>query len=370
MKKIVIAGVLLCLLAMGAVAASADVQATGEGPDKELALVTAKRRAVEQGVGTYLESSTVVVNSELVEDKILSRSNGYVTSFKILREGKSGDGYAVTISAKVDGKALKEDIDDLTVLRKNMGNPRIMVAYRSMAEEGEAMQGEEFVDDVYSGIVELLTDRQFRVVDRSAAEKFASQVADTHGTDVDLNRAAQYGLKYNAEYTLYYRGAAEVKQGAVQYGAKLRIKAQLIDNTRAQVITSKTVETAGSGQTRESALEKAALDGGRKVVGPMLEIIRKNWSEMALNGQPYTLVVDGVDDPEEIARLTAMLEKFPLVHDSREVESGGGKTTLEATYKGKREQLDRDVLRAAKELGWKIRLVRAEGARSTWKRQQ
>ncbi len=50
------------------------------------------------------------------------------------------------------------------------------------------------------------------------------------------------------------------------------------------------------------------------------------------------------------------------------MESGGGKTTFEAEYKGRREDLGRDILRASVELGWKVTRVRAEGARSTWKR--
>ena len=75
-----------------------------------------------------------------------------------------------------------------------------------------------------------------------------------------------------------------------------------------------------------------------------------------------------MDDPEQIAQFTEMFEKFPLATGAKEVESGGGKTTFEATYKGKRDQLDRDVIRTAKELGWTLKKVRAEGARSTWKR--
>jgi len=85
-------------------------------------------------------------------------------------------------------------------------------------------------------------------------------------------------------------------------------------------------------------------------------------------GSLYTVVVDGVDDADLIAAFTAKLEKFAAVTSAKEIESGGGKATFEAEYKGKRDQLDRDVLRAAKELNWKLKKVRAEGARSTWKK--
>lgn len=359
----------VCMLLLGAGLALADVEATGEGPSKEQALVTAMRRAVEQGVGTYLKSQTTVVDSALVDDKILSHSKGYVTSYRIIKEGKTDDGFSVTISAKVDNKTIKDDIDALTILRKSVGNPRILVAYSKKGEGAKELKGKEFIEEIYNGIVESLTDKQFRVVDKSSAEKFSAQVAATHEIDVDLNQAAAFGLKYNAEYTLLYSVSGEIKEGAVSKGVKLRVKTQLIDNTRSQVVTSKMVETTTSGQTIENALEKAGRDGGKKIVNPMIEVIQKNWMDMQQNGALYTVVIDGVEDPEEIGKFTSIFEKFPLVNDAKEVESGGGKTTFEATYKGKRDQLDRDVLRAAKELNWTLKKVRAEGARSTWKKQ-
>ena len=367
MKRILF--VILAFATLCASAALADVQVTGEGPTKEQALATAMRRAVEQGVGTFVTSSTTVVDSQLVDDKILSHSKGYVTSYKIVKEGKSDEGYSVTITARVDSSALKDDIDALTILRKSVGNPRILVAYSKKGEGATALRNKDFVEEIYNGIVESLTDKQFRVVDKNSAQRFAREVAATHEIDVDLNRAAAFGLTYQAEYTILYSVSGEIKDGVVGKAVKLRIKTQLIDNTRSQVITSKAIESTSSGQTVEDALERAARDGGKKIVAPMIEVIRKNWMDMQQNGSLYTIVIDGVDDPEDIASFAGMFEKFPLVNDAKEVESGGGKSTFEATYKGKRDQLDRDVIRAAKELGWTMKKVRAEGARSTWKRQ-
>jgi predicted lactoylglutathione lyase len=361
--------IMLALLTVGTSVAFANVKATGEGPNKDQALTSAMRRAVEQGVGTYIQSSTTVIDATLVDDKILSHSKGYVTSYKIVKEGRSDEGYSVTISAKVDYKLIKDDINALTILRKSVGNPRILVAFSKKGEGAQAFKNKDFVEEIYNGIVESLTDKQFRVVDKSASEKFAQQVAATHEIDVDLNQAAALGLKYNAEYTLLYSVSGEIKEGAVNIGVKLRIKTQLIDNTRSQVVTSKMIEQTSSGQSIENALEKAARDGGKKIVNPMIEVIQKNWMDMQQNGSLYTVVIDGVDEAEEIGKFTSFFEKFPLVNDAKEIESGGGKTTFEATYKGKRDQLDRDIIRAAKELGWTMKKVRAEGARSTWKKQ-
>lgn len=348
-------------------ALAATVTATGEGPSKEQALATAMRRAVEQGVGTMVKSSTTVVDSALVDDKILSHSKGYVTGYKIVKEQKNGEEFVITITATVNDKILKDDIDSLKILTKAVGNPRILVAFSSKSKD-KIFRDKEFTEEIYNGIVESLTDKQFRVVDKAAAERFSMQQAETHEIDVDLNKAAKYGLQYHAEYTLFYNVSGVVREGAVGKSVLLNVKTQLIDNTRAQVITSKKVEQSGMGQTVDQALEKAAREGGKKIVNPMIDVLQKHWMEQQQNGAMYTIVIDGVEDPEQIAKFTEMFEKFPLATGAKEVESGGGKTTFEATYKGKRDQLDRDVIRTAKELGWNLRKVRAEGARSTWKK--
>lgn len=365
MKTILI---MLSLLLCCVSAALADIDATGEGSSKEQALVAAMRRAVEQGVGVALKSSTTVVDSALVEDKILSHSKGYVTSYKVTGEARNSDGFTVKISAQVDIQILKDDLDALAILRKNVGNPRILVAFSQKGEGAQLLKNKDFIDEIYNGIAESLTDKQFRVVDKTASDNFARQITDSHEINVFLNKAADYGLKYNAEYTLLYSVSGEIMQIDDKKEVKLRIKTRLIDNSRALEITNKVIEQTGSGQTMANALEKAAREGGMSVVTPMIDVIQKNWMDMLQNGALYTVVIEGVDDPEQIARFTSMLEKFPLVNDAKEVESGGGKTTFEATFKGKRDQLDRDVIRATKELGWSMKKVRAEGARSTWMR--
>jgi len=344
-------------------------QFTGEGSSKEQALYAAMRQAVEKEVGVYIQSSTTVIDAAILEDKIFSHSQGYVTSHKIIKEGRTGDGYFVTILATIDKKLFKDDINALTILRKSVGNPRILVVFNPRAEGSAAIKDKNFVGDINDGIEEALSDRQFRVVDRNAAAAFSSQLEKTHDIDTAVNKAAAFGLKYNAEYTLFYGVDGDVTKRADSFAVNLRIKARLIDNTLAQVITNKTTDSASDGRTAEQALEKAGRAGGKEIVEPIIAILQRHWMDMQQNGAPYIVVLDGVDDPEEIAKFTEMFEKYPRVNNAHEVESGGGKTTFEAAYRGKKDELDRDVLRTARLLNWKLKKIRAEGARTTWKKQ-
>ena len=357
----------VCVLFVVSISHAGVVTATGEGPTKDEAIQSALRRAVEQGVGVLIKSSTRVEDFQVMEDKIYSHSQGYVSKYNVINTSKKDDEHVVTVRAVVDDVVLKEDLKALGALKAEMGNPRILVAFSNKSSDKTFFNNKPFLDEIYNGIVEALTDQKFRVTDRQTAERFAEQIAHTHEI-TNINKAAAVGLQYHAEYTLYYDVGGSIKQGEINTSVQTRIKAQLIDNTRAQVVTSKVVETVAHGQDRETAMEQAARDGGNKVVAPMLEQLRQTWEEMYQRGSLYTVVIDGVDDADLIATFTAKLEKFAAVTSAREIESGGGKATFEAEYKGKRDQLDRDILRAAKELNWKLKKVRAEGARSTWKK--
>ena len=344
-------------------------QATGAGTSKEQALYAAMRQAVEKQVGVHIQSNTIVIDAAVLEDKIFSHSQGYVTNYKIIREDKTSDGYSVTIQAYSEQKLVKEDVNALAILRKGIGNPRILVVFKPRAEGSSAIKGKNFVEKILDGIEDAFSERQFRLVDRNAAAAFASQLEQTHDIDTENNKAAAYGLKYNAEYTLFYSTDGEITERGDSFAANLHVDARLIDNTLSQLITNKTVDASGEGRTAENALEKAGRAGGKNIVAPIISVLQRHWMDMQQNGSLYIVVLDGVDDADEIAQFTEMFEKYPRVNSAREVESGGGKTTFETAYRGKRDELDRDVLRTAKTLGWKLKKIRAEGGRTTWKKQ-
>lgn len=88
----------------------AKVIATGVGIDLDKAKQNAIRNAVEQVIGTYVSSDTLVQNNQVIKDQILSYSGGYVKETKVLSEEKTDDGLfttkieALVISTKIRKK--------------------------------------------------------------------------------------------------------------------------------------------------------------------------------------------------------------------------------------------------------------------------
>lgn len=95
---------------------------------REKALDQAKRAAIEQVAGTYLDSISLVENARLVQDQIFSRSRGYLKNLKILKEKKTKLGtYEITIEAEVELNSLKNDIKHFQDILRLQNNPRVFI---------------------------------------------------------------------------------------------------------------------------------------------------------------------------------------------------------------------------------------------------
>lgn len=220
---------------------------------------------------------------------------------------------------------------------------------------------------VYEGMVEKLADSGYRIVDKSSAEQCSLQIAATHEIDPLLNKAASFGLKFFAEYTVYFNTKTIIKDRDESKGALVKVSAKIVDNTSSQIVAAKTAESSSAGFSIDDAVEKAGRATGKKIANILAITMEKNLAKPGTSGRIYTIVMEKNDDDTNLLPLLTKLESTPSVKAARESESGGGKSTFEVIYKGKRDQLDRDIIKLAGELGWKLQKIRSEGNRSTWK---
>lgn len=102
---------------------------TGIGVDIDKAKQNAIRNAVERVIGAYVVSDTIVKNSQLLKDEILSYSGGYLKEMKIISQGQNEDGlFTVQIEAVVISTKLKRKLESLNIATKKI--------------EGESLFGE------------------------------------------------------------------------------------------------------------------------------------------------------------------------------------------------------------------------------------
>ena len=117
---------LVLLLSINFSVAAQEVTVEGVGNTRDEAIFNAERIAVEQIVGTFIDSQTLVENAIVKLDEIYTHAQGYVSNVKILSETQNNGLYRVTAKMNVASEPNSSLISQLeTVMRLN--DPRITV---------------------------------------------------------------------------------------------------------------------------------------------------------------------------------------------------------------------------------------------------
>ena len=125
-KKFLSMAAAIFFISLNPVAAQ-EVTVIGMGADKNEALRDASRLAVEQVVGTYIDSRTLMNNLMIQLDEVFKKSGGYIKNIQILKEDQLNDS-TYRIQAKIDVDTTPDGklIDELTMLMQ-LNDPRIAV---------------------------------------------------------------------------------------------------------------------------------------------------------------------------------------------------------------------------------------------------
>ncbi len=127
-----------------------EVVATGVGKDSDSALRSALRAAVEQAVGTLIDSETLIENDEAVNDKILSYSAGFVQSHKQIGSPKTQDGLVtIKIRAQVKKTELTQKLEAASIHVTDVDGEDLFGAAVSKIEQNQA--AEEIVKKAFEG---------------------------------------------------------------------------------------------------------------------------------------------------------------------------------------------------------------------------
>jgi hypothetical protein len=117
-----------------------SVVATGVGTDSDNATRNGIRAAVEQVVGTYISSETIIKNNILLEDKIYSYSDGYVKEMKIISMRTEGGLVYIRIEARVVASELKRRLESLGMTTAKVEGESLYGEAMSKIERGETVE--------------------------------------------------------------------------------------------------------------------------------------------------------------------------------------------------------------------------------------
>lgn len=101
-----------------------EVLSKGFGTTVDLATQNALSQAVREAVGALVDEETLIKNDELIEEKILTFSNGIVQDYKIVKEPrKNAQGLIeITIKATVKSNLLKKKLEEAKIVQGTVEN--------------------------------------------------------------------------------------------------------------------------------------------------------------------------------------------------------------------------------------------------------
>ncbi|MDO9528812.1 MAG: hypothetical protein Q7J27_06590 [Syntrophales bacterium] len=344
-KRILLIAVLIVSLAFatGAVAANKVVEVEGNSIlSREDAIRQAQRSAVELAVGVFIHSKTETENFVLKKDKIMARTQGYITRFNVLKERKTGNLYRVTINAVVSLDKIKNDLFAMKILLDSMERPNVMILIEEKYIGMDNIGGRFAETELYS----LLAAKGFDLVDEGQLEKIRVLAQTRQALAGNMAAAKSLGLHSGVQYLIL--GKAVVQDiGEAYPGSGMR---SLQASLQVKVIQTQTGLVLGSVVKNGVVPHISPLTGATRALRIsaknavneyLVDTITTSFQEYLNNGAPVKLHITGVKTFQQYQMTTSTIETLDRVVTSKKEgwSKTGGLLELDLRFKGTSEEL-------------------------------
>ena len=337
MKKILIALFLCMALAQTALAQTVTVD--GVGVDRDSAMRDAARMAVEQVAGMYINSNTVVSNTSVELDEILSHAQGYVQNITVISEAMNGGEYRVRASVDVNtdpnsafmkrmdavmrlsdpriGVVILSDDEDLdhnfdglpghdTILETALNERLLTVGFKHVVDVNllSQLQDSSVLNAVYRGDSRLPYDGDasarpidYLVIGRSHAEGYKVKLPDNHGGYVETQMSS----------------------------ARTHLDLKIISFGTSTIIGTYSVD----GQGVENSPALAARKSRQAAAGKAAEKLEQQFLKAAASGFSGIQLTVRANDFSLVEKLVRELKELRGVQDVYVRGTSAGKTTID-----------------------------------------
>lgn len=224
---------------------------------KKRALGEAQRNAVEMTVGVYINAATRVEKAIMVDQQILSKTNGYIKKYKILSEGRESDFYKTKIEALVKIEDINKDLDILGLTTPPIPattNLRIGVVIMDLVD-GAPDNGDVSENTLGDRLLSL----QYKLV---TVNEIAQAAKNLNADDFlnNLDQQKKVGELVKADVLIIGKATSSFNTdqglgGMVSYRANISFKVLKIKQSA--LIYSNSFSSGGVSTTREAAGKEA-----------------------------------------------------------------------------------------------------------------
>lgn len=370
----------LLLICPGTVSsAPTEIQACGMaqvvdgnlGRAKTQALSDAQRNAVEMGIGTLIDADTIVNNAVLIQDRIYSRTSGYVTHYKVTSEGltPSGKAYETCIDATVDTAEIKEDLRAIGILKQRAGNPRFMVVF--LPDPGSAANaGDLVVKEAERAINDAFIKKGFVVINRSFANDFVRQMEQGRVDKKDVAGMSKIASTAQADIlVLFDVGASERTDLSNAYFKEviLALNVQSVSPGTAELFSSNArttrIRTSKSADTHYFAsphVAKSMATLAQQVADDTMADTLAYFERQTHEGVLYTCRFKGFGQ-DDIHAIVNVIENLGGYRDKNVRNQFSDEIQVDVNFMGKKFDFQRELLSGLERKGIAATIESVEG---------
>lgn len=338
----------------------ASIVAGRKDAARESALQSAFRHAIEQVVGVMVQSKTVVQNSELLNDKIYSKSSGFIKTYNVLSEVFEADSCRVRLKTTVSAVRLEKSLDHVGLLSKKMDKPRIAVIMTEQNIGNDTPTTTLGTASLNAGIsegviYEYFGKKGYNLVDRDTlialSRRGGVQTLNADQTgQVALHIAAEGGAEVVIVGQAVAKAGSALLSGTNMRTSQATVSARVVDADTAQLLTS----YSASCNTAHVNPSAGGADALRKASKELAENLNKQiivtWNKKVAGTRTARLTVQGVPFAE-IAGLREMLHnRINCIEE-----------TIERGYRDGVLNLDVEITAKAREMADEIAAANLDG---------
>ncbi len=278
------------------------VEADGEGTDKEAATKAALRAALEKGGKNEIFSDSKVENFQLMHDTIITRAEGIVTDYQVVKGPEpvlGGGTVKIWIKAKVSKKALVDSWGAIQNVLNQLGRPKIMVyiieRIDGNLEEGSILEAE---------LEKKLLASGFDLVDRNQIQAVMEKEKADAAVSDNVNKLQSVAKEFGAQ--IFITGTANANQAGMEdlYGAPVAFyncdaQVKMFYTDSAKLLASVPMpQTRGGARGRKEfspqAGKQALSFAGQRVIVDLYQQVLTQWSTAISAGGELILEVEGM----------------------------------------------------------------------------
>jgi len=356
--------VLLSLLSIAAT--EREVTANGEAAvldndvaaAKERATDAALRNAVEQTVGTLVQSESLAENNVLLNDTVYTQARGFVKNFSVTGVKNEGNAVTVTVKASVVEDKVEDALVGAGVLLARLGKPRVVVLV-SEQNIGDSQAGLNIgpvsteLGVTENTIMEKLRETGFSFVDPQALTgkiKVENAVALVNGNQPNAIR--ELADASGADVIIVGKAVSKDQgtiMGTQMHSGQANLTLRVFNSGNGAILANSTCQGAEAHVDTTTAGTKALKKAAEKCVKELSAQLLKEWQKAVFGAKTVAMKVRGVGKYQALGKFkNELLARVRGIQSVQERRFEKGEASIDIELKGTVQMLAQEI--AAKQL--------------------